>query len=576
MLKLGSLFDGIGGWQLAAVHAGIIPVWSSEIEPFPCEVTRRHFPLTTQLGDITKIDGAEIEPVDIICAGSPCQDLSIAGKREGLDGKRSGLFRTAIDIVRSMRDTAGGRYPRFFVWENVPGAFSSNKGADFRAVLEEITEAEIPIPKSGHYNKSKEWCIDWAPAGVVRSNGCEVAWRVMDAQYWGVPQRRKRIFLVADFTGGCAAEILFKSESVSRNIATGSGKRKGATCNATYSIAAAIVRMRGGCEGGGKGALVSIEKSLTLAANTNDQVLFEPVIVGSDLYNFTITGDIACTLTCNMRSAGTSGPSVLKPKIWDMTHADEVMRLVKDGIVPTLNARMGTGGNQVPLVQEPIPINDKATRYKGGGDTRQNDGAGNGLGIGKSGDPMPTMTVGDRHAVAYCVGNGQLCQTYLQDKVGALNCMHDQQTVMVPYGSAENQNIANTLLAKGNLSYRKDVDNVVVAVDCRNINEGNISGTLQAKGNGGYSLNYINPVRVAYVVRRLTPVECERLQGLPDGYTAGGSDSARYKALGNGMAQPCADFVIQSIADVVSDAYKLEEAEHADNLTMARSKMENS
>ena len=218
MVTLGSLFDGLGGWPLAAVKLGITPVWCSEIEKFPQEVTQKHFPEMKQLGDITQINGEEIEPVDIITLGSPCQDLSIAGKRKGLDGERSGLFRTAIDIVRSMRKSTGGEYPRFIVWENVPGAFSSNKGNDFRTVLEEITETEIPIPKAGHYNKNKEWCIDWANAGVVRSNSCEVAWRALDAQYWGVPQRRKRIFLVADFTGGCAAEILFKPESVSRNF----------------------------------------------------------------------------------------------------------------------------------------------------------------------------------------------------------------------------------------------------------------------------------------------------------------------------------------------------------------------
>ena len=138
VMMLGSLFDGIGGWLLAARHAGVTPVWASEIEPFPYSVTAHHFPDVTQMGDITKIDGAAIPPVDIVCAGSPCQGLSLAGKRRGLDDERSGLFRRAIDIVRAMRRATGGRYPRFFVWENVPGAFNSNKGMDFRAVLEEI------------------------------------------------------------------------------------------------------------------------------------------------------------------------------------------------------------------------------------------------------------------------------------------------------------------------------------------------------------------------------------------------------------------------------------------------------
>lgn len=145
-MTLGSLFDGIGGWLLASRHAGVTPIWSSEIEAFPCAVTKRHFPDVKQLGDITKLNGANLPPVDIICAGSPCQDLSIAGTRKGLDGARSRLFRVAVELVRDMRRATDGRYPRFFVWENVPGAFSSNRGMDFRAVLEEITETEIPMP----------------------------------------------------------------------------------------------------------------------------------------------------------------------------------------------------------------------------------------------------------------------------------------------------------------------------------------------------------------------------------------------------------------------------------------------
>lgn len=325
-MPLGSLFDGIGGWLLAARHAGVTPVWASEIEPFPCSVTARHFPNVKQLGDITQINPDEIEPVDIICAGSPCQDLSIAGKRKGLDGERSGLFRTAVELVRRMRERTAGEYPRFFVWENVPGAFSSNRGMDFRAVLEEIGESKIPMPQGNR----------WATAGLVQCPGAEIAWRVLDAQYWGVPQRRRRIFLVADFAadGRCAGEILFEPEGVRGDPAESKGAGK---------------ETAGGAE------------------------------------------DCA------------------RIAVYDMTHADEVMRPVFGGIVPTLNARMGTGGNQVPVV----------------------------------------------------------------------------------------------------------------------LTEGK--------------------------VRRLTPTECERLQGLPDGYTEGGSDTARYKALGNGMAQPCADYVIRRIVECTEE-----------------------
>ena len=273
MLTLGSLFDGIGGWLLAAVRNGVKPVWSSEIEDFPMKVSHAHFPDVVQLGDVTKIDGSKVIPVDIICAGSPCQDLSVAGKQKGLAGSRSNLFFESVRIVREMREKTNGLYPKFFVWENVPGAFSSNHGHDFQAVLREIAETDIPMPGTGR----------WAKAGMVRSERVGIAWRVLDAQYWGVPQRRKRIFLVADFRGGCAAEILFKPESVCRNTAAGSGEMEGITGSIEGCIGATVARMRGGREGGGKGALVSIERSLTLAANTNDQTLFEPVAAGFKL-----------------------------------------------------------------------------------------------------------------------------------------------------------------------------------------------------------------------------------------------------------------------------------------------------
>ena len=215
-MTLGSFFDGIGGWQLAARKAGVTPLWSSEIERFPVAVTATHFPDTLQLGDITTINADELVSVDIVCAGSPCQDLSVAGKRAGLNGARSGLFMDAIRIVRQLRERTGK--PRYFVWENVPGAFSSNHGLDFRAVLAEISQAEIPMPKGGK----------WAQAGVVEWGEGSLAWRTLDAQYWGVPQRRKRIFLVADFRGQSAGEILFERESVPRHSSAGREAGEGA------------------------------------------------------------------------------------------------------------------------------------------------------------------------------------------------------------------------------------------------------------------------------------------------------------------------------------------------------------
>ena len=202
-LTLGSLFDGIGVFPLAASRYGIVPLWASEIEKVPVSITRKHFPDMLHLGDITKLDGAKIPPVHIITFGSPCQNLSMIGFREGLAGEKSGLFYHAVRIIQEMRCATNGKYPIIAVWENVRGAFFSNNRLDFRAVLQAFTDTEIPMPASG----------SWAHAGMVRGGTADVCWRLMDAQYWGKPalaQRRKRIFLVADYRGQRAAEILFK------------------------------------------------------------------------------------------------------------------------------------------------------------------------------------------------------------------------------------------------------------------------------------------------------------------------------------------------------------------------------
>ena len=210
LLTLGSLFDGSGGFPLGAVFSGILPLWASEVAPFAIRVTTKRLPWMRHLGDIHGINGAEIEPVDIITFGSPCTDMSVAGKRAGLEGKQSVLFYEAIRIIREMRNATHGKYPRFIIWENVPGAFSSNKGEDFRAVLTAIVqtaepEAEVPAPdKKG-----------WPTADVLLGNGWSVAYRIIDAQYFGVAQRRRRIYLVADFGGRSASKILFESEGLS-------------------------------------------------------------------------------------------------------------------------------------------------------------------------------------------------------------------------------------------------------------------------------------------------------------------------------------------------------------------------
>jgi len=208
-MKLMSLFDGSGGFPLAGALSGIIPVMASEVEPYPIAVTRSRFPEMKHLGDVSKINGAEVEPVDVITFGSPCQDLSVAGKRAGLEGERSGLFMEAIRIVKEMRGATNGKYPTFILWENVPGAYSSNKGEDFRVVLEEIIKVVEPGATMPPADKGR-----WPYADVYVGEGWSLAYRTFDAQYWGVPQRRRRIYLVADFRGQRAGEILFERESV--------------------------------------------------------------------------------------------------------------------------------------------------------------------------------------------------------------------------------------------------------------------------------------------------------------------------------------------------------------------------
>lgn len=242
-MKLMSLFDGSGGFPLAASLCGIEPVYAAEVEPYPIAVTKNRFPKMKHLGDVSKVKGGEIEPVDIITFGSPCQDMSIAGKKAGLkhadmgddETTRSGLFLEVIRIIKEMREATNGVYPRYAIWENVPGAFSSNRGEDFRTVLEEFIrvkekDAVMPaVPQAG-----------WAYADCISGDGWSIAYRVFDAQYWGVPQRRRRIYLVADFRGECAQEILFKRESLRGYFEAGRTPWQGIAADAQNCVGTAI------------------------------------------------------------------------------------------------------------------------------------------------------------------------------------------------------------------------------------------------------------------------------------------------------------------------------------------------
>jgi DNA (cytosine-5)-methyltransferase 1 len=335
MMTMGSLFDGIGGFPLAAVHNGIKPVWASEIEAFPIEVTKIRFPDILHVGDITKLNGATLSPVDIICGGSPCQDLSVAGQRRGLAGERSGLFMEQTRIAKEMRKADEQRgmpthliRPRYLVWENVPGAFSSAEGEDFRAVIEEIIRikygsCDVPRPESRR----------WQSAGAaVLGNEFSLAWRVLDAQYWGVAQRRRRIFLVADFGGCTAPQILFEQDRLFGNSAQSRGSGQGAAtategspddsggaCLTPWDVQSHRIFEETGTwpalysgQGGGHGYIQTEEKEA----------------VGFDGYNGDLTGEISSTLgvNCGM-STGRSGIITRTPIAFAANQRDEVRDL---------------------------------------------------------------------------------------------------------------------------------------------------------------------------------------------------------------------------------------------------------
>jgi DNA (cytosine-5)-methyltransferase 1 len=495
------------------------------------------------LGDITKISGYTAPMVDCIIGGSPCQDLSVAGKRAGLDGERSGLYIDQVRIVKEMRerDKRNGRTgvdirPRYMVWENVPGAFSSNKGEDFRIVLEELAkvadkDAVIPPPPKGK----------WTSCGCIVGDGWSIAWRVLDAQFWGtsrkpLPQRRRRISLVADFGGQSAQEILFVRESLSGDIEPGREKGEGTTPHAEGSPVADhreggadvayTLKIRSGCEGGGKGALIQTDKSATLST-LQDQTLFQPV-----------------TFSKSKRAQSDSDY-----ESWQESDTANTLNAFDTGDVRTTEAVV-------------IPIHDQATRFSGKRDGKE-DGKGNGLGIGQAGDPMNTLTSGDRHAVVYALdrasfNQGKNAQFDFEVSGDGVN------SPLVAKGPGEvcygiNGDKAGTLDSsyyKG-CGMRQGVERDVVAVDCRNGSEDSVNGALQS--NAAHSLNGNNVVSTRYIVRRLTPLECERLQGFPDGWTDIGewvdskgkrhqsSDAARYKALGNSIALPPWKWVLKRL-----------------------------
>ena len=604
-LTLGSLFSGSGGFELGGLISGITPLWASEIEPFPIRVTTKRLPQVEHYGDVSTLDGAKLPPVDIITFGSPCQDMSIAGKREGLGGSRSNLFYQAVRIVKEMRCKTDGRYPRFVVWENVPGAFSSNKGEDFKAVLEEICKVKDPcmyVPGSAK----------WQNAGEILGDGYSVAWRVFDAQFWGVPQRRKRIYLVADFAGGCAGKILFESEGVSGYTPQGFRSWQGTAADFK--------------EGAGTAGRICL----------NDQ--------GGNRMD--VTEDVTCTLRaeshhppCVMESAGfctehsakargigyeeetapTLRAGTVPAAIMFENHSQDTWYRQLEDVAPTVSSTYGTGGNNQPFVLENPKCYDVRFTSEGTKNARQNcyetetartiDTGGNAPDSNQGGVAVVygicskdsnSMKSYNPHSGFYeaetartldANGGNPSCNQGGMAVVALQGSMIGRKDKNGPQGSGINEDVSFTLNAT-------DHHAVAHPVYCTSKNshhtiaEKELANTLVAT-------DYKDPPCVAkeeitephYIVRRLTSTECARLQGFPDWWCADlgtenptdedlefwrevfethrrimgtsskpktdkqiikwlknpHSDSAEYKMWGNGVALPNVYFVLSGI-----------------------------
>ena len=557
-LTLGSLFDGIGGFPLAGIKSGIHPVWASEIEPFPVRVTQKRLPDMKHYGDVSKLNGGDLEPVDIITFGSPCQDLSIAGKRNGLDGARSGLFREAIRIITEMRCKTNGRSPRWAVWENVPGALSSANGRDFREVLESLIrikdpEADVPMPDSGK----------WLPAGEILGDNYSLAWRILDASKgWGVAQRRKRIFAVLDLDGQCAGSVLFESEGLSGYTPPRCETRQGTARGAEEGAGEAGLCLN---DQGGSRMDVTCEMTSTLRAEAHHP----PCIMGASGFCTEHSAD-SRSIGYREEESPTLRAGVTPGVAIEYNPTDSRIKVKEDGICQTLCSRMGTGGNNIPLV------------------------------FGISADKSNAMLSDNPNSGIYeaatsrtldCNGGSPACNQggmmIVKPVCGGSFCiqgsMIGRKDENGPQGDGINQDVSFTL---------NTIDRHAVYA----VTTGEFTAVGQEQTPPLMARDWKDPPVVGrpceeYLVRRLTPDECCRLQGYPDGWckdlesedpdedeilfwtevfrewdaingkpdkvrsrnailkwlTAPNSDAAEYKAYGNSVAVPCVFFVLAGI-----------------------------
>lgn len=453
-LTLGSLFDGSGGFPLGGILNGIEPKWASEVEPFPIMVTKKRIPYMKHLGDISTINGAEIEPVDIITFGSPCQDMSVAGKRNGLDGSRSSLFYEAIRIIKEMRCKTNGKYPRFIVWENVPGAFSSNKGADFKAVLQTIGSVKdenftVPEPPKGK----------WTGAGNIVGADFSIAWRTLDAQYWGVPQRRKRIYLVADFDDQCAGKILFESEGLSGDTQKGIGSWE--------SFASTFKACSGKASYGIDGYNGSIDEVIsTLGVNCEMSTGRNGIIVLNDQGGNRI--DITNDKTTTLRAEAHHPPCILESAGFCTEHSsksrgigfeEEKSPTLRAGVVPatvyenhsqdcrykgpldvaqTVSATYGMGGNNQPFVVETLKAYGVCSKES---NSMKSDNPNSGFYEAETsrtidtGGINPSSNQGGIAVVCVDQGGGKSGCNFYEEQAPTLTCTHGGEPVIAVQGS---------------------------------------------------------------------------------------------------------------------------------------------
>ncbi len=625
MITLGSLFDGSGGFPLAGALHGVVPLWASEVEPYPIAVTRSHFPQMKHLGNVTEIDGGKIPPVDVITFGSPCQSMSVAGKREGMkhteagdaETTRSGLFYEAIRIIQEMREATHGEYPKFAVWENVPGALSSTKGQDFHRVLNEFTKiagaGDVPFPESGR----------WTNAGEIVGDGFSLAWRVLDAQYWGVPQRRRRIYLVADFAGRRAGKILFERESVSGDSSQGGAAREGAAADAEKGADGGC---RSGClnpwdprserlygtdtpfpalnanSGGGQNrqgvcyALQGngIDRADTAACNgcgwRTDQMytlntIDRPAVAfmagqGAKARSIGAVEDGSPTLK-GCPSGLNQAPSVVYPAIHPSLTARNAANVGAqryNGVVYPTTARCYAATRFAEYKEAPPTLRASGADFGGGSE---------GLVVNATDAVYP--------AVARCLTAEADVSPRLDrgQNIVALDCQNP-----VVYDTRGNGDGQNTPTLTGDHENRvTDYTSVVCAATAQTNAEIMVDTSpalLAGHERPIVALDSKSPRR--YIVRRLTPTECARLQGFPDcwgipvhkdtmttedaafwetvqktyaaingraykpckgiaalvkWYNKLHTDSAEYKMWGNGIALYCAEFVIGGIVKVL-------------------------